>query len=45
MDYNPILSIGNATLEVGAAVWALRGLGRKPIIQTVSSILFFLAAY
>ena len=45
MDYNPLLSIATATLEVGAAVWALRGPGRKPIIHTVSSILFFLAAY
>jgi hypothetical protein len=45
MNYNPILSIATATLEVGAAVWALRGPGRKPIIHTVSAILFFLAAY
>jgi hypothetical protein len=45
MNYNPILSIATATLEVGAAVWALRGPGRKPIIYTVSSILFFLAGY
>jgi len=45
MNYNPILSIVTATLEVGAAVWALRGSGRKPIIYTVSSILIFLAGY
>jgi hypothetical protein len=45
MNYNPILSIATATLEVGAAVWALRGPGRKPIIHTVSAILFFLAGY
>jgi len=24
MNYNPILSIATATIEVGAAVWALR---------------------
>ncbi len=45
MNYNPILSIATATLEVGAAVWALRGPGRRPIVYTVSSILFFLAGY
>ena len=45
MKYDPILSIVTATLEVGAAVWALRGPGRKPIIHTVSAILFFLAGY
>lgn len=45
MNYNPILSIATATLEVGAAIWALRGPGRKPIIYTVSAILFFLAGY
>ena len=45
MNYNPLLSIATATLEVGAAVWALRGPGRKPIIHAVSSVLIFLAAY
>jgi len=45
MNYNPILSLATATLEVGAAVWALRGPGRRPIIHTVSAILFFLAGY
>jgi hypothetical protein len=45
MNYNPILSIATATLEIGAAVWALHGPGRKPTIHTVSAILFFLAAY
>ena len=45
MNYNPILSIGTATLEVGAAIWALRGPGRRPLIHTVSAILFFLAGY
>jgi hypothetical protein len=45
MDYNPLFSIATATLEVGAAIWALRGPGRKPIIHAVSSVLIFLAAY
>jgi hypothetical protein len=45
MNYNPLLSIFTAAIEVGAAVWVLRGPGRKPIIYTVGSILFFLAAY
>jgi hypothetical protein len=45
MNYNPILSVATAGLEVGAAVWALRGPGRRPIIHTVSAILFFLACY
>lgn len=45
MNYNPILSLATATLEVGAAVWALRGPGRKPIIYTTSAILICLAGY
>ncbi len=45
MNYNPLLALATATLEVGAAVWVLRGPGRKPIIHTVSAILFFLAGY
>jgi hypothetical protein len=45
MTYNPLVSFATATLEVGAAIWVLRGPGRKPIINTVSSILFFLAGY
>lgn len=45
MDYNPLLSISTATLEIGAAVWALRGPGRKPIIRTTAAILLFLAGY
>lgn len=45
MNYNPILSLATATLEVGAAVWALRGPGRRPIIYAASAILVFLAGY
>ncbi len=45
MDYNPLLSIFTAALEIGGAIWALRGPGRKPIIRTTASILLFLAGY
>ncbi len=45
MNYNPFLSLATATLEIGAAVWALRGPGRKPIIRTTAAILLFLAGY
>lgn len=45
MDYNPILSIATATLEIGAGTWALRGPGRKPIIHATAAILFLLAGY
>lgn len=45
MNYSPFLSIGTAVLEVSAAVWALRGPGRKPIIRATAAILFFLAGY
>jgi hypothetical protein len=45
MDYSPFLSLGTATLEIGAAFWVLRGPGRKPILRTTAGILFFLAGY
>lgn len=45
MDYNPLLSIATATLEIGAGIWALRGPGRKPIVHAAATILFFLAGY
>jgi len=45
MNYNPILSLATATLEVAAAVWALRGPGRRSIIYATSAILVFLAGY
>ncbi|MEZ0395612.1 MAG: hypothetical protein ABWK53_04165 [Anaerolineales bacterium] len=45
MDYNPLLSIATAALEIGAGTWALRGPGRKPIIHAVATILFLLAGY
>ncbi|MBN2386248.1 MAG: hypothetical protein JXB85_04455 [Anaerolineales bacterium] len=43
--YDPTLALVTAAIEVGAAVWTLRGPGRKPILYTTGSILFFLAAY
>jgi len=45
MDYSPMLSIATAALEIGAAVWTLRGPGRRYIIQPVATILLFLAGY
>lgn len=45
MDYNPILSLATAALEIGAAVWALRGPGRRSIVIPASAILLLLAAY
>ena len=45
MNYSPILSIATATLEIGAAIWALRGPGRRYIIQPTVTILLFLAGY
>ncbi len=45
MNYNPFLSIITAALEISAAVWALQGPGRKPIIRTTAAILLFLAGY
>lgn len=45
MDYSPILSITTAALEIGAAVWALRGPGRRYILQPTATILLFLAGY
>lgn len=45
MDYNPLLSIATATIELGGAVWAVRGGGRKPLLRNVAAILVFLAGY
>jgi len=45
MNYNPILSIFTASLEIAAAVWAFRGPGRKFIVRTTGTILLFLAGY
>jgi len=45
MDYNPILSVSTATLEIAAAVWTLRGPGRKSIRTATGAILLFLAGY
>jgi hypothetical protein len=45
MDYSPMLSIATGVLEIGAAAWALRGPGRRYIIQPTAIILLFLAGY
>lgn len=45
MDYNPLLAIATATLEIGAGIWVLRGPGRKPIVHATAAILFLLAGY
>ncbi len=45
MDYNPLLSVATASLEIGAGIWALRGPGRKPILRATAAILFLLAGY
>jgi len=45
MEYNPLLSVLTAAVEIGGAVWALNGPGRKPLIRTTASILLFLAGY
>lgn len=45
MGYLPILSILTALFEIIAAVWALRGPGRKSIVYASSAILFLLAIY
>lgn len=45
MGYSPVLSMLTAAFEVIVAVWALSGPGRKPIIRTMTAILFLLAGY
>ena len=45
MGYSPVLSMLTAAFEISVAVWALSGSGRKPIIRTMTAILFLLAGY
>jgi hypothetical protein len=45
MEYSPILSVLTALFEVAAAIWALRGPGRRPIVYSTSAILVLLAVY
>jgi hypothetical protein len=45
MDYSPLLSTATALFEIAAAVWVLRGYGRRPILRTTAGILLFLAGY
>jgi len=45
MEYNPLLALLTAGLEIGGAVWALRGPGRRPLVRNTAFILLFLAGY
>jgi hypothetical protein len=45
MQYSPVLAMVTAAFEIGAAVWVLRGPGRKAVLRTTAAILFFLAGY
>ena len=45
MEYNPLLALLTAGVEIAGAVWALRGPGRRPLVRNVAFILFFLAGY
>lgn len=45
MEYSPVLSTLTAIFEIVAAVYALIGPGRRPIIHATAAILLILAAY
>ncbi|HHS13658.1 MAG TPA: hypothetical protein ENN03_07840 [bacterium] len=45
MSYSPILSIVTAAIEITAAVWVLKGPGRKPVLRVTAAVLLILAAY
>ncbi len=45
MTYSPILAFATALFEISAAIWVLRGPGRKAILRTTAAILVFLAGY
>jgi hypothetical protein len=45
MTYSPVLAVVTALFEVSAAVWVLRGPGRKAVLRTTAAILVFLAGY
>jgi len=45
MTYSPMLAMVTATFEIAAAVWVLRGPGRRAILRTTGAILLFLAGY
>jgi len=43
--YSPALAAVTAAFEVGAAIWVLRGSGRRAVLRTAAGILVFLAGY
>jgi hypothetical protein len=45
MTYSPVLAMVTAAFEIGAAVWVLRGPGRRAVLRTTAAILLFLAGY
>jgi hypothetical protein len=45
MTYSPVLAMVTAAFEIAAAVWVLRGPGRRAILSTTGAILLFLAGY
>lgn len=45
MSYSPALAIATAVFEISAAVWVLRGPGRKRVVRTAAAILLLLAGY
>ncbi len=45
MTYSPVLAMVTAAFEIAAAVWVLRGPGRRAILRTTAAILVFLAGY
>jgi len=45
MSYDPTLSLTTASFEIMAAIWALRGPGRREIVKPAGAILLLLAGY
>ena len=45
MTYEPVLSLTTATFEIMAAIWALRGPGRRTIIKPAATLLVLLAVF
>jgi len=45
MTHSPMLAMATATFEIAAAVWVLRGPGRRAILRTTGAILLLLAGY
>ena len=43
--YSPLLSLFTGTFEVGLAIWALRGPGRRRIVRPIALLLLILSGY